>query len=111
MIKEQTNMEKCEEALFKKKEKSEIIHRISKIKEYNLRKINEKLEEKSLRVEELILQKSILATKRNEMKSEVVKKKEMYLKKFNELMKKYQVKVIKNKNLYCLSLLFLIFTN
>jgi len=46
MIKEQTNMEKCEEALFKKKEKSEIIHRISKIKEYNLRKINEKLEEK-----------------------------------------------------------------
>jgi len=98
MIKEQKNMEKCEESVIKQNEKSEIVHRISKIQEYKLRKVKERLDEKASYVEDFKNQKSILAEKRNEMKSEVQKKKEEYLVKFNELMKKYQIKVISKIN-------------
>ncbi len=88
-------MEICEESNFKKQEKAEMVHRISKIQDYNLRKVKEKLDEKSLKVGEFKAQKVILASKRNEMKSEVARKKEEYFQKFNELMKNNQIKVRK----------------
>jgi len=92
-LKEQSNMEKCEKSFIKKNEKSETVQKKAKIHEYRLKKIKEKLDEKSIRVHEFKSQKLILSAKRNEMRNEVLKKKEEYMAKFNELMKKYAIKV------------------
>ena len=92
-------MEKCEESYIKLSEKSEAVTRIAKIQEYNLKRLKEKLDEKSIKVEEFKAQKSILAQKRNEMKSEVQRKKDEYMIKFSKLMKGNQIKDISPETL------------
>jgi hypothetical protein len=85
------NMEKCESSTIRKMEKEDTIKRISRIQNYERMKIMEKLEEKSLRLDEFKFQKSIISEKKREMQDDINRKKQEYVEKFEKIFKKKNI--------------------
>ncbi len=86
-------MEKSEELSLKREIRQEKIQRIANIKSFNQKLVKGRLYEKNQRVEEFRSQKNLLDNKRQEMKNAINKKKEDYITSFNQLIKKYDIKV------------------
>lgn len=93
MIKEREMMEKSEIQNLRKIERKEQIKKISQIQQYEREVFFEKLQEKSYRLQEFMNQKSMMASKRREISSEMSKKKEEYMQKFDKIFKKKQIDV------------------
>lgn len=91
MMKERECMEKSEIIVRKKLEKEENIKRIARMQEYERAKTLERLQEKSMRLEEFKLQKSIIADKKREIQDEISRKKQEYVEKFEKIFKKKNI--------------------
>jgi hypothetical protein len=95
MIKEREMMEKSENQNLRRIERREQIKRIAQIQQYERENFFEKLQEKSYKLQEFMNQKNIMAMKRKEISSEMSKKKEEYMQKFDKIFKKKQIDVMK----------------
>jgi hypothetical protein len=95
MIKEREMMEKSENQNLRRIERREQIKKIAQIQQYERENFFEKLQEKSYKLQEFMNQKNIMAMKRKEISSEMSKKKEEYMQKFDKIFKKKQIDVMK----------------
>lgn len=86
-------MVKSEEISMKRLLKNEKQLRITRILEFNQKLVKDKLEEKNEKLENIRNQKIILEMKRQEIKNEINKKKDDYIKKTENLLKTQILKV------------------
>jgi len=86
-------MVKSEEISMKRLLKNEKQLRITRIFEFNQKLVKDKLEEKNEKLENFRNQKIILEMKRQEIKNEINKKKDDYIKKTENLLKTQILKV------------------
>lgn len=96
MVKEREMMEKSESQNLRRLERREQIKKISQIQQFERENIFEKLQEKSYKLQEFINQKNKMAIKRKEISSEMSKKKDEYMQKFDKIFKKKQIDVRKH---------------
>ena len=92
--KEREIMERSE--FFTKKciEKQDNIKRIAKLQDYHRSKVLEGLQEKSQKVDEFVMQKSLIAEKKRELQGVIKEKKKDLMQKFDRLFKKKNLDVI-----------------
>jgi hypothetical protein len=96
-MKERDMMEKSENKNLKRIEKKEQIRKIEHIQEFQRESLNEQLQEKSMRMQELMNQKNEMALKRKEFSTDMAKKKDEYMKIFESIFRKKQLDVIITK--------------
>jgi len=89
-------MEKSENQNLRRIERRDQIKKIAQIQQYERETFFEKLQEKSYKLQEFMNQKNIMAIKRKEISSEMSKKKEEYMQKFDKIFKKKQIDVKKH---------------
>ena len=93
MLKERELMEKSEISTFKRIERHEQIKKITHINEYERQVIQEKLIEKTQKLHDFINQKNNISLKKKEFSSEMARKKDEYIGKFESIFKKKQLDV------------------